>query len=400
MTSTFMRPALAFLAFCILAGSSFAEGVQFQGLGTLSVSAGGSVGRDISADGSVVVGGSPEAGTLQEAWRWTSAGGLQGLGFPLGQTTSSAHVISAGGQFVAGTSGLDAFRWSAGGGFDAIAVGQQRLRIAGISDDGTTIVGSGDQYPVTAETLAWRWRHGIGIDLSIPGNFIQTGYTNFTGLSGDGETILGVEGFFDDSTPFLLTDSGRTNLWIDVAKFHCQCGDSASAMTPDASFVVGDFEWTEAYRWNVAAEQEQLLGFVDFGTTDLGSHAADISDSGRVIVGYASGHPPEVQTPFLWRAKTGMLDLRALLVANGIDLTGWQLNSATAVSADGTFILGNGINPSGDPEAWLAEVPASVFALPVLAPPALAILVCLFILAGALAFPTLNGPHIEPRSEH
>ncbi|MGZ5569225.1 MAG: hypothetical protein ACXWKG_19615, partial [Limisphaerales bacterium] len=39
-----------------------------------------------------------------------------------------------------------------------------------------------------------------------------------------------------------------------------------------------------------------------------------------------------------------------------LDLTGWHLTSARSVSTNGTVILGNGLNPSGRMEAWIATI--------------------------------------------
>ncbi|MGK7929644.1 MAG: hypothetical protein AB4290_31120 [Spirulina sp.] len=39
-----------------------------------------------------------------------------------------------------------------------------------------------------------------------------------------------------------------------------------------------------------------------------------------------------------------------------MDLTGWQLQVATAISSDGLSVVGDGVNPDGDREAWLARL--------------------------------------------
>ena len=41
----------------------------------------------------------------------------------------------------------------------------------------------------------------------------------------------------------------------------------------------------------------------------------------------------------------------------GNSLTGWTLDRANAISADGTVIVGNGTNPSGLGEGWIAIIP-------------------------------------------
>jgi len=41
----------------------------------------------------------------------------------------------------------------------------------------------------------------------------------------------------------------------------------------------------------------------------------------------------------------------------GLDLTGWTLEHANGISADGRTIVGKGFNPSGRLEAWMAVIP-------------------------------------------
>lgn len=64
----------------------------------------------------------------------------------------------------------------------------------------------------------------------------------------------------------------------------------------------------------------------------------------------------------IWRPDTGTRLLADLLIDWGIDATGWQLDCLRGISADGTRLVGLGINPSGQEEAWLAVVPPVPFA--------------------------------------
>ncbi len=53
----------------------------------------------------------------------------------------------------------------------------------------------------------------------------------------------------------------------------------------------------------------------------------------------------------------GMSDLKSVLeIELELDLTGWTLIQASAVSDDGLKIAGWGINPSGQTEAWVADL--------------------------------------------
>jgi predicted hydrolase (HD superfamily) len=53
-----------------------------------------------------------------------------------------------------------------------------------------------------------------------------------------------------------------------------------------------------------------------------------------------------------------MRNLQNVLVSDyGLDLTGWTLEAATDISPNGRTIVGNGTNPNGDLEAWIAIIP-------------------------------------------
>ena len=60
--------------------------------------------------------------------------------------------------------------------------------------------------------------------------------------------------------------------------------------------------------------------------------------------------------------------MKALLQAAGVDIPGWQLSEATAVSADGTTIVGKGVDPNGRFQGWIADLSDLCFAegMPVL----------------------------------
>ena len=88
------------------------------------------------------------------------------------------------------------------------------------------------------------------------------------------------------------------------------------------------------------------------------SAARAVSANGAVIVGAINDNSnPTTARAFRWTQADGVQSISSLLQASGVDLTGWQLTEAMGVSADGSIIVGNGINPSGNPEAWRAFIP-------------------------------------------
>ena len=84
-------------------------------------------------------------------------------------------------------------------------------------------------------------------------------------------------------------------------------------------------------------------------------HASGVSADGSVVVGVgASSSGGEA---FVWDETNGMRALIQILADQGIDMTGWNLKGATGISADGLTIVGSGINPLGNYEAWIATIP-------------------------------------------
>jgi hypothetical protein len=61
---------------------------------------------------------------------------------------------------------------------------------------------------------------------------------------------------------------------------------------------------------------------------------------------------------YLWDAENRTRLIEDILTDDyGIDLGGWTLLNATGISANGTTICGEGINPAGNFEGWVATIP-------------------------------------------
>ena len=99
------------------------------------------------------------------------------------------------------------------------------------------------------------------------------------------------------------------------------------------------------------------------GTEPLGSlpdsngeaRPLGISGDGSIIVGTA--HAGADDAAFIWDEVEGMRALEQVLSLLGVDLTGWDLKEATGVSDDGRKVVGWGINPEGQQEAFVATIP-------------------------------------------
>src|SRR5262249_46314102 len=115
----------------------------------------------------------------------------------------------------------------------------------------------------------------------------------------------------------------------------------------NASGVWGGFRWT-------ASTGMVAVGFLPGGTNpnngcihqDQGPGDDGVCADGRVVVGWATdSHSNAV--PYRWTSTRGLESIPDLLVASGVNLTGWTLTIASGVSADGTVIVGMGTDPAG-----------------------------------------------------
>lgn len=107
------------------------------------------------------------------------------------------------------------------------------------------------------------------------------------------------------------------------------------------------------------AQAFQGLGHLPGGSSAV-SQAFAVSGDGSVVVGRSlTGDLSDVEA-FVWTEAEGLRALKAVLEDDhGLDLTGWTLQVATGVSADGTVVVDYGTNPDGNGEAWRVELPGA-----------------------------------------
>ena len=332
-------------------------GATFQGLGDLG-------GRDFDSRASaisVVVGRSSSASTTRvEAFRWTSSDGMVGLGFLAGSKLESfAYDVSGDGTVVVGESfspsGDEAFRWTSDDGMVALGDledGNFDSRVNDVSTDGSVLVGQGHS---NSGGEAMRWTSGSGM-VGL-GDLPGTGFDSIAnGVSGDGSVVVGSSSSTFGSEAFRwISADGMVGLG-DLAGGRFE--SSASAISADGSVVVGRGNSTsglEAFRWTSGGG---MVGLGDLAGGRFESSATAISADGSVVVGRSSS--ASSLEAFIWDSTNGMQELDEVLAGLGIDLTGWRLEEATGISADGLTIVGWGSHQSGT-EAWIATIPETIF---------------------------------------
>lgn len=181
-------------------GDAVSRAVRWEGngapedLGTLRGALGWSAARGVSADGLVVVGSAENAARAEEAFRWTRARGLEGLGVLPGASSSVAEGVSADGSVVVGLSSFRGFRWTAEAGMQLIQpqANASFVRAArAVSPDGLSIVGYSDLSTIPGGREAF---------LTTPGGTIGLGWLPYggtapfseaLGVSAEGRCVVG-----------------------------------------------------------------------------------------------------------------------------------------------------------------------------------------------------------------
>jgi len=157
----------------------------------------------------VVGSGLPGLCLDSETFRWTSGGGVVGLGYLPGGNQSNAYGVSDNDSVVVGSSstsaGVEAFRWTAGAGMVGLgdlAGGDVGSEALAVSRDGSIVVGYGDSG--SDEAFIWDAVHGMQGLAFLPGHSGSTAY----GVSADGKTVVGLSSSDVDLQAFRWTASG------------------------------------------------------------------------------------------------------------------------------------------------------------------------------------------------
>ncbi|SHK68142.1 T9SS type A sorting domain-containing protein [Rhodothermus profundi] len=292
----------------------------------------------ISANGRTVVGWADNAQGTDRAFRWTDTTGFQDLG-TLGGATGWATAVSATGAVVVGYAengqvNQHAFRWTAAAGMHTLDLADQVVsRALDVTADGATVVGW--MTPDGHTTLAFRWTESSGLEdlnttyaalLQPAGAPVPSVLVEAHAVSPDGRFIVGVG--FDAQTmragvPFWIDTRQPTIRWLGLPA------------SDDVSFTM--------------------------------AQANDVSQAGTVVVGVAIDAGGTSPRAYRWTAAQGPEDLNVAYA--GLLSDGSVLLEATAVSADGRYIVGYGYRAAtGRQEAFLLDTGVATATAPVLAP--------------------------------
>jgi probable HAF family extracellular repeat protein len=302
---------------------------------------------------------------------WTQSQGVVRLRDSSGNIYPGlANAVSGDGSIIVGDNlgiGGGAFRWANGTAATIPQVGGNGSgngSANSVSADGTIIAGDipvtggSTPYVLTGTTLKMILPPGDYSNPGIPGSIPFIGTT----MSANGAVVAGNPGGG-------ITGLSGTWQWKNgtLIQFPDNIASDATAVSPDGSVVVGSTVSngaggnTQAFEWNngVVTPLTWPAGYV------TGSATA-VSTDGTTIVGQMSPPPGggggggnTSYRAFIWNQAIGVQDLQQVLTADGLgpSLSGWTLIAATAITPDGKTIVGIGLGPVEE-EGWIATLDA------------------------------------------
>jgi uncharacterized membrane protein len=354
--------ALAGMMLVCLSAPGWAARPSFQGLGYHPDGAAHTQVSDVSADGRVVIGRTELLGRPKQAFRWTEEEGMLPLtGLPEGMSDSSAWAVSGDGEVIVGDwvepdpaspygSITRAFTWTQSGGMVPLAgvpTDNWHTAANGVSADGRTIVGN--MWP--GRCFQWVASEGVTFLGALGGHY----WSGAIAVSADGSAVAGYSDNYPTSTQAWRWTASEGLVGLgDLPGGRAY--SNATAVSADGTTVVG---WSKAaegslpFRWTA---EEGMVSLGDLPGGDVYGLAVDVSADGAVVVGRSESAAG--REAFIWDQAHGIRSLKTVLTEEyGLDLSGWQLERAEAISDDGITIVGQGVNPLGFDEAWVAALP-------------------------------------------
>lgn len=309
---------------------------------------------------------------------------MTALGHLAGDRYSGATGVSDDGKVAVGISGnndwYNAFRWENG---KMTGLGNLRQGLfnsaQGVSADGTVAVGKDSNSGQAAI-----WKDGkMTLLAPLPGGW----FAEANGVSANGEVVVGISNFsggqqqqgfrWEAGRIIGIGGGGATGVSADGtvivgygatnnAPFRWEGGKltfapgvmgSAFGVSPDGRVVVGVTNGSfgghfEAFRW----EGDRLTGLGDLPGGRHYSYARAASSMGKLVVGFGTSEYGSEAVQ--WTQESGIETIWNVLTRAGANpaFKGWlELAEATAVSADGRYVVGTGLH-NGEFEAFLADL--------------------------------------------
>lgn len=206
-----------------------------------------------------------------------------------------------------------------------------------ISSDGNTIVGLGWVTAGTAHPAVWSPQSGMtDLGSTVANRSARANSVNQTGtvIGGWQDTDLGmwIGAIWKNGQQTLIYDtSGIPSMEI-------------TSISDDGNWAVGSMYDGNAFIWN------EITGVTKISHPDVDPNfftgsATSVNATGNIVVGYyrSFGSPPDQGEGFIWTPSTGRVQLTQFVQSLGINTQGIQFNLPLAISPNGKYIVGKGI---------------------------------------------------------
>ncbi len=304
----------------------------------------------VNSNGTAAAGYSNNAGGTDTGMRWLNPGGSLSMGFlPGGGLNSYTQAIDGSGTILAGygdsAGNTRAFRATTMAGFTVLPLipGTFFAQAFGLSTSGARVAGTSG---VGGVHFAFLWDSGSpGIVTNLG---VVSGQSTSDGLaiSGDGTTVTG----FSGALPMRWTAAGgMVGLGAGLPG---QTSARGEGINTSGSVITGRYNTGSelGFRWTAGTGMVALPASPG-GTLALRPRA--VSGDGNVIIGQVVDGVAGF-TAFVWTPTLGTQLLATHLAARAVNLAGWQLRDATAISADGSAMCGIGIF-GGQSVGWVVS---------------------------------------------
>jgi uncharacterized membrane protein len=351
---------LLLLAICVMAGAAAAE-TTFEIIGEFYL-------LDLSADGSVGAGNTTDG--LYETFRWTAAEGMVRLGMSsvaiLSKGAGNPNISADGNRISASIATMDSLyltqgRWTKGLGWEETMppmhpegkiVDGNMGSAWGISGDGETVIGLFWYNDGRGHANTWTSDGGI-VDLGAQGPLTKS---RANMVNYDGSVVVGHSSnpVWGGTMPTVWEDGVMTVLTPDTY------GGTLRAVNSDGTMLGGNYydlstDLTPAAIWikTESGWDRNTLGILPGSAPVYGrAFPNDISDDGSIVVG-DNFYSMSTLTGFVWTSEMGMMSGADYITSLGLTMPpGFTVLSMSTVSQNGNVLGGYGFDgtiPGGGP---------------------------------------------------
>ena len=291
---------------------------------------------------------------------WSIGDGLVEIGKPAGSDAAYLYGISGDGKTFVGNSmggGERPVQWTSEDGFAFLPgiPNDSYAYATNASYDGSVIVGWGQPISANDGSRGLRWESTGSLTVLAATHSLaecEAYLINSTGQYAAGESFALDPRMFITYFPSVWNGTSGSNVPTPGGTFR----GNATAISGDGQvlyckYETDSFDGELAYKWSSAGGVQPVNGPAD---THYISTLACNAD-GSVAVGYVSTFSDSDGFAFLMTPALGLVNLNTHLASIGVDMTGWVLRAAYAVSADGTIIGGYGVH-NGIEEGFVVDL--------------------------------------------